>query len=86
MCEILNIWALFLSKFTKLTLISMLPASPIAYFLVEEWLNDFAYRTPIDLWVFVVAIFGALAIAIFTISYQSLKAAYRNPVETLKDE
>lgn len=76
----------FSTEFTKLILIAILIASPIAYFLVDSWLADFAYRTPIDLWVFAAATIAALVIAIATISFQSLRAANRNPVETLKDE
>lgn len=76
----------FSAEFTKLILIAILIASPIAYFLVDTWLQDFAYRTPIDLWVFVVATIAALLIAVLTISFQSVRAANRNPVETLKDE
>ncbi|MEQ8361916.1 MAG: ABC transporter permease [Cyclobacteriaceae bacterium] len=77
---------LFSAEFTKLIVISILIASPIAYFLVDNWLQEFAYRTPIDLWVFVVATASALTIALVTISYQSLTAAYKNPTETLKEE
>lgn len=76
----------FSAEFTKLILISILIASPIAYFLVDTWLEDFAYRTPIDLWIFAIATLAALMIAIATISYQSLRAANRNPTETLKSE
>ncbi|MEP1923734.1 MAG: ABC transporter permease [Ekhidna sp.] len=76
----------FSTEFTKLILIAILIASPIAYFLVDGWLENFAYRTPIDLWVFAVATMAALVIAIATISFQSLRAANRNPVESLKDE
>ncbi|MDN5202455.1 ABC transporter permease [Fulvivirgaceae bacterium BMA10] len=83
---ITQLLVLFSSEFTKLIFIAILLASPIAYFLVDTWLTDFAYRTPIDVWVFVLAAFSAVVIALMTISYQSLKAAYQNPVETLKDE
>lgn len=84
--KVYQILVLFSSEFTKLIIISILIASPIAYFLVDNWLSDFAYRTSIDIWVFVMATVSALAIAIITISYQSLTTAYKNPVETLKDE
>lgn len=77
---------LFSSEFTKLIYISVLIAVPMAYYLVDYWLEDFAYRTPIHLWVFVVAALSAITVAILTISYQSLKAAYKNPAETLKNE
>ncbi|MDN5202456.1 ABC transporter permease [Fulvivirgaceae bacterium BMA10] len=77
---------LFSSEFTRLIFIAILLASPMAYFLVDTWLTNFAYRTPIDLWVFMLAAFSALVIALVAIGYQSLKAACQNPVEILKDE
>jgi len=77
---------LFSSEFTKLFLIAMLLASPIAYFLIDQWLSDFANSTPIHIWVFAVSTVGTLAIAIATISYQSLRAAHKNPVDTLRSE
>ena len=62
---------LFTSEFTKLIMISILIAIPIAYFLVDDWLTNFAYRTSIDLWVFVLAAFIALTITILTVSFQA---------------
>lgn len=76
---------LFSAEFTKLIILSILIASPIAYWLVDVWLQDFAYRTSIDWWVFVVATASALTIAIATIGYQALTAAHKNPTETLRD-
>nr|WKN36552.1 ABC transporter permease [Tunicatimonas sp. TK19036] len=76
----------FSIEFTKLILISVVLASPIAYVLVDAWLNDFAYRTPIHLWVFIVAIVGILGIAITTISLQSVRTARANPVDNLRSE
>jgi putative ABC transport system permease protein len=77
---------LFSSEFTKLVLLAILLASPLAWFLVDYWLSNFAFRTSIDLWVFVIAAVSALMIALLTISYQSFSAANTNPVETLKNE
>jgi putative ABC transport system permease protein len=77
---------LFSTEFSKLILISVLLASPIAYFLVNSWLDDFPYRTAVEVWVFVVAAIGALLIAMLTTGFQSLKAAHKNPTETLKSE
>ena len=77
---------LFSSEFSKLVGISILIAAPLAYFIVEYWLSDFAYKTPIELWVFVVAAASPLLLALTTVSYQSLRAAFKNPVDTLKDE
>ncbi|MEW7289336.1 ABC transporter permease [Aquimarina sp. 2304DJ70-9] len=77
---------LFSSEFTKLVLISIVLASPIAYFLVDEWLKDFAYRTSIDMWVFIVAALSAFIITMVTVSFQALKAASANPVDNLRTE
>jgi putative ABC transport system permease protein len=77
---------LFSSEFTKLVLLAIVIASPVAYFLVDYWLGNFAFRTSIDPWVFILAALSALMIALLTVSYQSLKAANTNPVDTLKNE
>lgn len=76
----------FSSEFTKLVLISLLIAVPLAYFAIDYWLADFAYKTPIEPMVFIVACGAALMLSWFTIGFQSLKAAYRNPVESLRNE
>jgi len=77
---------LFSSEFTRLIVIALLIAVPLAYFAVDSWLASFAYQAPIQAWVFVVAGALALVIAWLTIGFQSLKAAYRNPIESLRDE
>ncbi|MCE7994459.1 MAG: FtsX-like permease family protein [Roseivirga sp.] len=76
----------FSGEFTRLVLISLIIAVPLAYFAIDYWLADFAYKTPIQPMVFVIACGTALMISWFTISFQSLKAAYRNPVDSLRDE
>lgn len=77
---------LFSSEFTKLVVLAIVIASPLAWFLVDYWLSNFAFRTSIDIWVFVVASVSALAIAALTISYQAISAANNNPVDTLRNE
>lgn len=77
---------LFSSEFARLVVIAVVIASPLAYVLVDNWLEDFAYRTPIEPIVFVMAILSALIIAIATISSQSLMAASKNPADTLKEQ
>jgi putative ABC transport system permease protein len=72
--------------FVKLVGISILIASPIAWYLMNKWLQDFAYRISIQWWVLVVAGLVALLIAIITVSFQSIKAAIANPVDSLKNE
>ncbi len=84
--KVYELMFLFSSEFTKLILVAIILASPVAYFMVDYWLSGFAYRTSIDLWVFVIAALSALMIALLTISYQSFSAARINPVETLKNE
>jgi putative ABC transport system permease protein len=81
-----NIVALFLKEFSFLVLISALIASPIAYLVMHRWLGSFAYRTDITLTVFILAGLAALIIAVLTVSYQAIRAALANPVETLRYE
>ncbi len=76
-----------LSKdFLKLVAIAILIASPIAWYATDVWLQGFAYRIDIGWWVFVLAGLLAVGIALFTVSFQSVKAAVRNPVESLRSE
>ncbi|MFZ6010874.1 MAG: ABC transporter permease [Bacteroidota bacterium] len=76
----------FSRQFTTLVGIGILLASPIAYFVTDFWLSDFAYRTPINLWVFATAGAGAMTVAILTVGYQSIIAARNNPVDILRSE
>ncbi|HEY1869969.1 MAG TPA: FtsX-like permease family protein, partial [Chitinophagaceae bacterium] len=76
-----------LSKdFLKLVIISAIVAFPVAWLAMNKWLEDFAYRINISLFVFVIAAFAALMIALITISFQSIKAANANPVKSLRTE
>jgi ABC-type antimicrobial peptide transport system permease subunit len=76
-----------LSKdFVKWIAISILIASPIAYFFMNQWLLNFAYRTNFDWWIFLVAGGLSLLIAIITVSFQTIKAALANPVDSLRYE
>jgi putative ABC transport system permease protein len=81
-----NITAMLSKDFIWLVLVSNLIAWPIAWFAVNRWLQDFAYRIPVSWWVFVVAGGVALLIALLTISFQAIKAAMQNPVKSLKTE
>jgi putative ABC transport system permease protein len=78
---------LLLSKeFTKWIIAANLLAWPIAYFLMKRWLQNFAFRISIGVGTFLLAAFFALLIALITVSYQSLKAALANPIESLRYE
>jgi len=73
-------------RFVLLILISVLIASPIAWYSINKWLQDFAYRIDIGLFVFFVAAVGALVIALATVSIQGIRAAVTNPVNSLRNE
>ena len=76
-----------LSKdFVKLVLLSSAIAFPIAWWGMNKWLQDFAYRVNVGWWIFFVAGIAALLIALFTVSTQALKAAFTNPVKNLRSE
>lgn len=73
-------------EFLKLVLIASLIAFPVAWWGMNKWLQGFAYRINISWWVFVIAGFTALLIALITISFQAIKAAIANPVKSLRTE
>ena len=78
---------LLLSKdFTRLVGIAFVVAVPVAYFAMSRWLEDFAYRVDISWWIFLIAGLAALGIALVTVSYQSIKAALADPVDSLRYE
>jgi putative ABC transport system permease protein len=81
-----NIVLLLSRDFIGLVIVAFLVASPLAWFIMHKWLQDFAYRINIEWWVFALAGFLAVAIALATISYQAIRAAMSNPVISLRSE
>jgi len=81
-----NIVVLLSKDFTRLIAIAFVVATPLAYWATQQWLNDFAYRTNVGLSTFILSGTLALLIALLTVSYQSIKAAIANPVESLRNE
>lgn len=81
-----NITTLLSMNFLKLVFLAIIIASPIAWWAMTKWLQDFTYRTPISWWMFALAGIVAILIALVTVSYQSIKAALTNPVTSLKSE
>jgi putative ABC transport system permease protein len=75
-----------IKEFGKWVLLANLIAWPLAYFTMNRMLEVYAYRISLDVWIFLVAGAAALILAIATVSYQSIKAALTNPVETLRYE
>jgi putative ABC transport system permease protein len=72
--------------FLSLVILSLVIASPLAYFFMRQWLADFAYRIDISWTIFVLAGLAAVAVAFLTVSFQSIKAALANPVKSLRSE
>lgn len=81
-----SIMLLLLKKFTYLVIASLIIAFPLAYLSMETWLHDFAYRTDIEAYEFILAGTLSLIIAWLTVGYQSLKAAFANPIASLRFE
>ena len=84
--SIQNIFQLLTSHFLRLVAIAILIATPLAYYMMQKWLEDYVYRTKIEWWVFAVTGLIAFAITLITISYHAIRATVRNPVVALKTE
>lgn len=84
--SITSIVRLLSKDFLRLVLVAILIASPIAWLLMQNWLESFPYRISITIWVFVIAGTVAMIIALLTVSFQAIKAARANPVKSLRSE
>ncbi|GAB3175344.1 ABC transporter permease [Telluribacter humicola] len=84
--SVASIVTLLSIDFLKLVLIALVIATPVAWYAMDLWLQDFAYKTSLSWWMVVVAVVVTVAIALLTISFQSIRAALVNPVKSLKSE
>ena len=84
--SVLTLWQMLSKNFVVLVVISCLVATPVAYYFMENWLQKYDYRTEISLWIFLAVATGVLVITLLTVSYQTIKAALMNPVNSLKTE
>lgn len=84
--SVANIVYLFSKEFTILIIIAFVVAVPVAYYMMSTWLNNFAFRINIGVWIFLLAIFASIIIAWITVGYKSIKAALSNPVKSLRTE
>ncbi|WP_420151148.1 ABC transporter permease [Spirosoma sp.] len=84
--SVFSIISLLSKDFLKLVVVAIVLASPIAWYLMRSWLEDFQYRIAIEWWVFALAGTLAIAIALLTVSFQSIKAALTTPVKSLRSE
>jgi len=84
--SVAGITGLLARDFLKLVLVAIVLASPLAWWAMNEWLQDFAYRVEIRWWMFAAAGVMAVAVAFLTVSFQSIRAALTNPVKSLRSE
>jgi ABC-type antimicrobial peptide transport system permease subunit len=81
-----SLFVLLSREFLVFVIIAMLIASPIAWYAMEQWLEEYAYKINISWWMFVIAGFAALVIALLTVSFQAIRAAIANPATSLRSE
>ena len=84
--SVLNLWSMLSGQFMVLIIVSCTIAMPVAYYVMDNWLDKFSYRTRIEWWAFAVTAVGAIAITLLTVSFQALKAALMSPVKSLRSE
>ncbi|WP_142783831.1 ABC transporter permease [Changchengzhania lutea] len=84
--SVTNIVRMLSTDFVKLVMLAFVIATPIAWWFMNKWLQDFAYRIELNWWIFAVTGFVALIIALLTLSFQAIRAAIANPVDSLKTE
>lgn len=84
--SVVNLWKMLSKEFVKLVMISFIIAAPVAYFFMHNWLQNYSYRTGLSLWVFLSAGVVAFLVTLLTISFQAIKAAVANPVNSLRAE
>jgi len=81
-----NIIQLLSKDFLKWVFVANIMAWPLGFWIMSKWLQNYAYRIPIGVWIFLLSGLGAMVIALITISFQTIRAANTNPVETLRYE
>ena len=84
--SVVDITTMLSKDFLVLVVLSLIVASPVAWYLMNKWLQDYAYRIDIQWWEFAIAGIAAVLIAFITISFQAIKAALANPVKSLRSE
>jgi ABC-type antimicrobial peptide transport system permease subunit len=83
---IASVFTLLSKEFIQLVILAFAIATPVAWWLMKIWLNNYAYKIEINWWVFVIAGLATVIIALITVSFQAIKAAIANPVESLRSE
>lgn len=83
---VFNVWNMLSKDFIKLVIISCFIAVPIAYYVMNGWLQEYPYRVILKWWIFALAMLGAMGVTVLTVSFQAIKAAKQNPVKSLRTE
>ncbi len=84
--SIINLCVMLSRDFVLLVIVSLLIASPLAYYFMDNWIQKYTYHTELSWWIFALTGAGALVITLLTVSYQSIKASLANPVKSLRSE
>ena len=83
---VFNVWNMLSKDFLKLVIISCFIAVPIAYYIMNGWLQEYPYRVILKWWIFALAMIGAMLVSIITVSFQAIKAARTDPARSLRTE
>jgi putative ABC transport system permease protein len=84
--SVFNLWNLLSKEFVLLVIISFAVATPVSYYFMHNWLQNYQYRTNLSWWIFALAGLGTLLITLITVSFQSIKATIANPVKSLRTD
>jgi putative ABC transport system permease protein len=84
--SVFNLWKLLSKEFITLVVFSLLIGSPIAFLFMQSWLDGYEYHAGLSWWIFALTALGAIAITLFTVSFQAVRAALANPVKSLRTE
>jgi len=84
--SVFNVWNMLSKDFLKLVIISCFIAVPIAYYVMNGWLQEYPYRVILKWWIFGLAMLGAMLVTVITVSFQAIKAARSNPTKSLRTE
>jgi putative ABC transport system permease protein len=84
--SVFSVWRLLSKDFALLVIISLIIATPTAYYFMNHWLENYQYRSEISLWIFAIAGLGAMLMTLITVSFHAIKAAIANPTEALRSQ
>ena len=84
--SVFNLWGLLSKEFVTLVILSLLIATPVAWYAMNHWLQNYAYHATLPWWIFAAVGVGTIVITLVTVSYQSIKAALANPIDSLRTE